>query len=829
MILGVLDSGIDPGNPSLKALPEPRPDADVIARKWKGECDPGEDPAHEVRCNNKLIGARYFDKGLDDPTERDWASPMDAASHGTNTATAAAGNMDVETAVPDTGISGRISGLAPAARIAAYKVCWTKGCTYVDTIAALETAVADGVDVINYSIGGYGVLGGTLELALLNAAKAGVFIAAGAGNEGPDTVSSVMPWVTTVAASTHDTGFRSTVTLGDGTSYTGAGVGAFGLPSAPLVDAARAARGGVADADAERCLPGTLDPDKVTGAIVLCEHVLGDSRANKGEQVRQAGGVGIVLYNVATPVDTAFAVAQAVPSVYLTSAQGKAVRAYAERAGSGAAGKLSAAVAVRQRAPEMVTFSSSGPGPVRGGDLLEPDLTAPGLDIVAGVAKGSPDFKGEQAVTSGTSMSTPHIAGLALVLRGLHPDWSPAEVKSALMTTATTTDNAGKPIRRSGATATPFDYGAGHVVPTSAADPGLVYDSTSADWKAYICAVDGRLVDEDGNDTCAGVAKIAPSDLNYPTIAVGELIGRRTVTRTVTNVADTTGDYAVEAKAPRGFKASVSPRRLTVAPGASATYKVTFTHTDAAYGDWSFGSVLLSDKGGHRVRSAVALRAQHFFAPAEATGTGTGATGSVTLGTKAGWTGTLTTEVNGLYAGEKKTGTLTGTDRDFDATKPPAELSPATVRTEITVPEGTRLAQVGILSADYPAGTDLDLWVVDKASGKLVFEPASSSEEHARLAPGTYVVYLNQYALPAGVTSQPYTLRTWLIDDDTRPDHPAPADPVTQQVTAGDTPEVTMPWKDLDPEQSTVYLGVVAYSDGTATVGRTALTVTVAP
>ncbi|MER5218440.1 S8 family serine peptidase [Streptomyces sp. NPDC002838] len=324
---------------------------------------------------------------------------------------------------------------------------------YVDMVAALNQAVADGVDVINFSIGGYGVLGGTLELAMLNAAKAGVFISAAAGNEGPDSVSHLAPWGTTVAASTHDTGYRTTLTLGNGTSRTGVGVVASAAPSAPLVDAARAARSGVAADDAERCLPGTPDPEKVTGAIVLCEHIFGDSREGKADQVEEADGVGMVLHNVAAPVDTAFAFRQAVPTVYLTSGQAEAVKAYAARAGSRATAKLSAARAVSQRAPEVVRFSSGGPGPLHGG-VLKPDITAPGLDTIAGTARDSEFAKGAQGLMSGTSSSAPQVAGLALVLRGLHPDWSPAEVKSALMTTATTTDNKGRPIRRSGAEAT---------------------------------------------------------------------------------------------------------------------------------------------------------------------------------------------------------------------------------------------------------------------------------------------------------------------------------------------------------------------------------------
>ncbi|GAQ56042.1 minor extracellular protease vpr precursor [Streptomyces acidiscabies] len=816
-IIGVLDSGIDTENPSLRALSEPRPDAGIIAKKWKGACDRGADTAHQVTCNNKVIGARYFREGVPNPTSADWASPRDSDSHGTHTATTAAGDMDVPAHVPDTAISGRISGIAPAARIAVYKVCWSNGCSTVDTVAAFDKAVSDGVDVINYSIGSNNLAATPEYTAMYNAAKAGVFVAASADNSGPGTVHNFAPWVTTVAASTHDTGYRITVTLGNGKEYEGSGISDRAVPSAPLVDAVDAAKAGADPAQAELCQPGTLDPAKVKGAVVLCERGRSVS-TDTSIEVESAGGVGIVLYNPRAVQDR-LTYSYPLPRVHLDNVAGAAVKAYAD--GPGATVRLSAARAVEQRAPQITAFSSGGPNPVTG-DLLKPDIAAPGLDIVAGTTPGGDNggFKGEQGFESGTSMSTPHIAGLALLLRSRHPDWSPMEVRSALMTTATTTDRAGEPIRRTGADtpATPLDYGAGQVVPNRADDPGLVYDSTSADWTAYNCAVVGSPVTP--GDSCATARKIEPSDLNYPTISVGSLAGKQTVTRTVTNVSGTTGVYTAELRAPQGYRAEVSPRELVVKPGASATYRVTFTRTDAAYGDWAFGSVTWSDQSYHRVRSAVALRATPLAAAD--TATGEGATGSVTLTPKPGWDGTLTTTVNGLYGSTTKTGTLTGTNPDFAPGQSP--LPAATVKTEITVPEGTELARIAIQSADHLDGSDLDLWVLDKNGNNLV-NLVTGNDEHVDLTtPGTYVVYLNQYALPAGATGQPYTLRTWLIGKDTKPDHLATTAPAEQRAALGTPAEVAVSWQDLPPGRT--YLGLVGYGNGTAPVGRTLLTVT---
>lgn len=822
-IIGVIDTGIDTSNPSLQALPEPLSDADVIAKKWKGSCDPGADTAHLVTCNNKVIGAQYFNKGLADPDDTDWASPMDAESHGTHTATTAAGNYNVAATVPDTPISGRMSGLAPAARIAAYKVCWHDGCWTVDTVAAYDKAVADGVDVINYSIGGAnGERTNSPQMtAMFNAAKAGVFVSVSAGNSGRGKVVNGAPWVTTVAASSHDLGYRRKITLGNGVSYSGVGIDPGRVPSAPLVDAADAARAGADPAKAELCATGTLDPARVTGAVVLCKRASFGGE-DKSTEVKAAGGVGMAYYSV-VPSDDTIASTHVLPTTYLNAADGRAVKAYADSTGTTATAALGAVQAEHQQAPRMAGFSSGGPDLASGGDLLKPDITGPGMDVVAGTSPANPAgfFKGYYGLMSGTSMSSPHIAGLALLLRQSHPDWSPMEVKSALMTTATTKDNEGKPIGRSGVDgpANPLDYGSGHVVPNTADNPGLVYDSNSADWTSYMCAQGDRPVTGDGSDACATAPKTDPSDLNTPNISVGDLAGKQTVTRTVTNVTATTGVYTAKLQTPPGYTAEITPKWLVVPAGGSATYKVTFTRTDAAYGDWAFGSVTLSDKVGHRVRSTVALRATRFAAPALAISGD--ATGSLTLAPKAGWTGTFTTTVNGLDAGTTRTGTLTGTDPDFGP--PPATLPASAAKTELTVPEGTTLARVAIRADEHLAGSDLDLYVYDK-DRNLLSSPNSGNDEHADLAPGTYEVYVVQFSLPEGVTSQPYTLHTWLLGPDIQPDGPATVTPAERQVNQGDTVETTVSWRDLTP--GGVYLGLVEYGDGSDKVGTTVLTVT---
>ena len=421
-------------------------------------------------------------------------------------------------------------------------------------------------------------------------------------------------------------------------------------------------------------------------------------------------------------------------------------------------------------------------------------------------------------------MATPHIAGLATLLKQLHPGWSPMQIKSALMTTATTTGTEGRPISRQTDTgsgtvpATPLDYGAGSPRVTRAADPGLVYDSTAADWAAYLCAVGVQPPDA---DACATAPETDPSDLNYPTLSIGDVFNRQTVTRTVTNVSSRTATYRATLRTPPGFKAEVTPRTLTVAPGARATYKVAFTRTDAAYDSWRFGTLTWSDgNGAHRVRSQISLRAARFSAPDDVRVTGRET--SVALSTRTGWTGTLTAATTGLYAGQKHTGTLTGTDETDYAGSPPG-ASKAIAKVRVHVPEGGRLARVAIFSSDHLAGSDLDLYVYDK-DGKLVSPyPGEGSDEHVDLTPGDYDAYVVQYGLPDGTTSQRFTLWTWQPGASSAPDVPATVTPASQRVGGDGRARVTVTWQGA--EEGRRYLALVEYGDGTADVGRTTLAV----
>ncbi|GHH82306.1 S8 family serine peptidase [Streptomyces capitiformicae] len=820
MIVGIIDTGFDPSNPMLAPLPEPRPDAEIIAKKWRGACDEGSDPnpANRVTCNNKVIGAQWFRKGVAKPTPDDVASPLDRNSHGTHTGTTAAGNHGVEASIPGSGTSGKLSGIAPAARLAYYKTCWSTNCPVVDTVAAIDRAVADGVDVINYSIGG-AITGTTTKKAMFNAAKAGVFVATSAGNSGPDTVEHTAPWVTTVAASTHDTDYTASLALGNGRRFTQRNMNP-GVPSTPLVNAVDVRK---SDATAERaalCAPGTLDPERTKGKIVVCdqggEGIFVDVKAT---EVKAAGGAAIVLTHTPTSGQDFFVFVFSVPVFQVGKEDAPAVKEYAATAGATAEFLPSERHKVKTR--DVTSWSSSGPDHYSNGDLLKPDIAAPGETIPAGTVPGSlSGYTGSFGFMSGTSMASPHIAGLATLLKQLHPSWSPMEVKSALMTTATTKDEAGDPVGRQLAdSATPLDYGSGTPRVTRAADPGLVYDSTSADWTAYLCAIGNPPAAENGEDPCATAAPLDPSDLNYPSISVGDLLGHQTVTRKVTNVAAKAATYKAKLQTPPGFRAQVTPKRLKLAPGESASYTVRFKRTDARFDTWFYGSLTWSDAHArHRVTSPIALRPTGLTAPAEVTVSGQE---SVKLTTGVGWTGSLTAKA-ALYTGKKTTGTLTGTDTS-DFPKSP-HTNDAVVKHRIHVPEGAAFTRLAITSADHLPGSDIDLYVFDTAGKHIGRWPGPDSDEHTDLPPGDYDVYVLQYQLPAGASSQQYTLWTWEVGQGDPALTPT-VSPSSQRVTAGDRSEVTVTWGSA-ATRGERYVGVVEFGDGKTKVQHTALAVT---
>ncbi|MCW2503785.1 MAG: protease-associated domain protein [Actinomycetia bacterium] len=823
VIVGVVDSGLWPENPSFAPLPASATDA-KIKKRFKGICDAGLEAPY-FTCNNKVIGGRYFVKGTgpDNVIKREFLSPRGYQSHGSHTASTAAGDNGVPATIDGIDL-GKVSGMAPAARIAVYKVCWGTdeatgggGCNTVDSVAAIDQAVADGVDVINFSISGsLTTAADPAELAFFRAAQAGVFVAASAGNSGPpaSTVAHNDPWVTTVAAGTHDRSFAATVALGNGKSYTGVGLGA-AVPSAPLALSSAVAKSGATEHDARLCFAGALDPVKTTGKIVVCDR--GENgRTEKSQSVKDAGGVGVVLAN--TSPNSLNADLHVLPTVHLDDVSGAAVKAYA--ADPAATASLSKGVPVPGvEAPKVAAFSSRGPALAGSGDLLKPDIMAPGVDVLAAVSPM--EGKGRNFdLLSGTSMASPHIAGLAALVIGKHPAWSPMAVKSALMTTATTRDNKSQPIvTDSNGPAGALDYGSGWVVPAKSFNPGLVYDSAPKDWVRYLCGT-GDLPASSTDCAAAGGA-IDPSDFNSPSLAIGALPGIQTVTRTVTSVAAKAQTYVAAVEAPAGTTVTVSPAKFTLAPGAKKSFKVTITRVSAPYGAYTTGGLTWSD-GAHQVRIPIAVRPVAVAAPVQAGGKGT--SGSVSVPVSAGYTGTLFSAVSGLVPAAVSAGTVQNpTGQQFPEAQPVA--SEHTAKFTVSVPAGTKLARFSTFDADYPDGSDLDIFLYKAGTatqvGKSTGGTAEEQVDVVAPAAGDYDVYVDLYAVGGGGSSLNVKLDSWALGSGAAGN--AAATPASQAVTIAKPTAVTVTWTGLAPGQR--WLGSLDFSDGTAPAGATLIRV----
>lgn len=799
VVVGIIDSGIWPENPSFS-------DRDASGKLiyqqipgWNGKCVPGEEfPAS--KCNKKLIAAQWFGEGyggaegIKEAFPYEFVSARDADGHGSHTASTAAGNYGVPAVVDGTDL-GTISGMAPRARIAAYKACWGNGgeggCPTVDNVAAIDQAVADGVDVINYSISGTRTnFRDPVEIAFLFAADAGVFVAASAGNNGPDasTVAHPSPWITTVAASTHDRVYQATATLGNGQSYTGAGLGA-AVPSSPLVYAGDVGVAGADPAQVALCYPGTLDAAKVTGTIVVCDRgVIG--RTEKSLAVQQAGGVGMILVN--TSPSSLNADLHYVPTVHLDHTVRAAVVAYAQTAGATAS--LSAGVGgAGAEAPFMASFSSRGPLLAGNGDLLKPDITAPGVDILAAVSPVGYNGRNYDFL-SGTSMSSPHMAGIGALMKDLYPTWSPAAIKSALMTTAYQKTNKGNPIDGG-----VFAYGAGHVAPNAAMNPGIVFDADFTDWLGFLCGT--QLPTSFCTD--AGVPVLDPSDLNVPSVAIGALAGSQTVTRVVTNVSGQQATFTAASSGLSGIGVSVSPSSFTLAPGASQQLQITLTNNSATLNQYATGAITWTSTKGHSARIPVVVRPVALAAPTSISSNGSPVSYDVTFG----YSGSFSATPRGLVAANVTAGTVNqDPDQTFSLTDPTG-----TVAIPVMIPAGTTYARYALFDADVAPDSDLDLYVyqgnnlVGASTTGTSAEEVNFSFSNPTGGPINLTVYVHGWGVPAG--SSPFKLHSWYIPASSAGNMTvnAPA-----SATLGQSRTISVSFSGL--AAGTRYLGSIVYS-----------------
>ncbi|KAH1044965.1 hypothetical protein AAZX31_09G244200 [Glycine max] len=560
IIVALLDTGFTPESKSFKDDGFGPPPA-----RWKGSCG---HYANFSGCNKKIIGAKYF-KADGNPDPSDILSPVDADGHGTHTASTVAGNL-----VPNANLFGLANGTArgavPSARLAIYKVCWSSsGCADMDILAAFDAAIHDGVDVISISIGGGNpsYVEDSISIGAFHAMRKGIITVASAGNSGPSlgTVTNTAPWIVTVAASGIDRTFRSTVQLGNGKNVSGVGVNCFDPKGKqyPLINGVDAAKDSKDKEDAGFCYEGTLQPNKVKGKLVYCKlGTWGTESVVKG-----IGGIGTLIESDQYPDVAQIFMA---PATIVTSGTGDTITKYIQSTRSPSA-VIYKSREMQMQAPFTASFSSRGPNP-GSQNVLKPDVAAPGLDILASYTlrksltglKGDTQFS-EFILMSGTSMACPHVAGVASYVKSFHPHWTPAAIRSAIITTA-------KPMSKRVNNEAEFAYGAGQLNPRSAVSPGLVYDMDALGYIQFLCHEGYKgsslsaLVGSPVN--CSSLLPGLGHDaINYPTMQLSLESNKGTrvgvFRRTVTNVGPAPTIYNATVRSPKGVEITVKPTSLT--------------------------------------------------------------------------------------------------------------------------------------------------------------------------------------------------------------------------------------------------------------------------
>ena len=677
VVIGIIDTGVWPEHPSFadvkthkKGNKGPKIAYDPIGDFYPSGCDFGNTAANPYdapfTCNNKLLSSRCFNSGFSNgpdgsnPCGGDGAftapwefqSGRDNDGHGSHTASTSGGNNDVP-AYLNGEYQGQISGVAPRARLASYKVCWDgpdpntntdDGCASSDSAAAIDWAVYDGVDVINFSIGGSSnSFGGADDVAFLFAADAGVHVATSNGNSGPGAgtvgTPSGVPWITAVGATNDDGVYYANVDVhtpgsiaGSYDAVEGAGDVSFMDTGSISDDVTLASTVTACDAD------GANDP--ISGIALVARGVC--SFTQKYNNVMAAGASAIIVYTYTgqAPI-TMSAPGTGIPGVMVTYDTGVAMAAE-----SG----VTATVGLVPASNRIAGFSSRGPN--NGAlDIIKPDVSAPGVKILAAVSPwgaGGEEFGNY----NGTSMASPHTAGAFALLKQAHPDWSPAMSRSALMTTARNglKKSFGEDL------ADPFDVGAGEILPSDAVDPGLAYDVGLFEYAAFSCENNVQIFSDASCDFLESLGVPSDgSDLNLPSIGIGDLAGSQTITRTVTAVYNNSGskNFTVSVDAPPGVDVSVSPSSFSLRKGDSISYEVTFVLNEgAAINEWAFGSLTWTDDDeNYSVRSPIAVYPTVFSYPDQVNGVADGnGDGSVDVEIGFGYEGVYSAAVAGIEA-----------------------------------------------------------------------------------------------------------------------------------------------------------------------------------
>ncbi len=834
VVIGVIDSGAIQEHPSFDGTGFMPPS------NWNGICQAGEGWA-ETDCNNKLIGARYFFDGfvagqpfedVIEPTE--FKSARDADGHGTHTASTAAGR-EVLASLSGTPLA-MISGMAPDAYLAIYRACWLaigaplQGCAFSDTAMATDTAVADGVHVISYSISTAPAFTDPQDIAFLFANDANVFIARSAGNAGPGpgTTNAGEPWVTTVAASTlAGTGFTLAARVNSPAAVAGDYPALEGAITKPLAESGPITNDVVAANPIDACAP--IAP--IGGKIVLIQRGA-CSFVQKVEAAVNAGASAVLMYTNILPDGTEnpkvvmgvnpTPLTQMIPGVMTDNAPGVALRKQLDK-GQTVNATLAAGIFITEQLQGniMAGFSSRGPYSTVG-DWVKPDVTAPGVQILAGnTPEPNSGVSGEFfQYLQGTSMSTPHVAGIGALLREAYPNWTSGQIKSAIMTTA----RRGV-VKEDGVTpADPFDFGSGHLKPNRADNPGLTYDQTFFDFLAASCNTVTPLVVPDDCDLLASLGFFTDSaDLNLASIGVDGVVGEQTVHRTVTNVGTTYATYEALAVSPPGFKVEVNPKTLTMNPAESKPFEVQIRNVDAPPGAWRFGALTWRDGQGHEVRSPIAVNAIPFAAPEEITGAG--ADGATSFDIAFGYNGAYTAGAHGLV--EPFVTPFPITDDPLDSFDFDTAATDEVIAFLLELPPGTTYAQWSLFDPYVDGAHDMDMYLFycpDFFCTQIDQSFTATSNERVSVQfpvndpaiDDPYLVFIHGFNTEGGLPARGIMFDWTVLGPETNMTVSGPASAVL-----GQTDTVNVNWIGLLTGPGEKQAGAVSHSDDTGIQGLT--------
>ena len=731
VIIGVIDSGVNMDHPSFAATGgdgyiHTNPLGAGIFTGWCDPSHPDFDPSYV--CNDKLIGAWDFTEaacpGIAACAESD--GPEDDNGHGSHTASTAGGNVL---------LSPEISGVAPHANVITYDTCYTSTatgqglCPFTATSAAVDQAILDGVDVTNYSIsGGTNPWDGDIDTFFLGAVAAGIFPAASAGNSGPgpSTLGHLGPWVATIGASTHDrvNVFNELIDMSGGAGPPADITGASrtsGYGPATIVYAGDFANG---DPNPEQCLTAFPPGTWTSGEIVLCDRGA-IARVLKCANVAAGGAGGCVLGNVpgSGPI---VADAHVIPSTHVELADADALRTWLAT-GSGHTATITGATIDTDPAVADIMAGFSSRGPNLSFDALKPDLTAPGSAIFAAVNSDPGLPPPEFGTISGTSMSSPHAAGSAALLRALHPTWTPAEVKSALMMSGDLTM-----LKENGSTpADAFDIGGGRVDLTQAGEVELVMDETHANFLAADPDLGGR-----------------PETLNLASLQSAECVVECDWTRTVSSVAAGTLMWTVSSTTPPGLTVAASPSSFSLAAGADQAIDVTASVAGLPLDAWVFGQLELTNPGaGPDLEIPIAVRPALENMPDLVQIEAPFSSGTQALADRKAAVDitALDLQVSGLNRG-----TTTGVSLEEDPTNGDPYDDLNQVFTKITlVPAGARRLVAITSSAEAP---DVDLFVgtgfTPSAATQVCASTTATASERCEIidpAPGDYWILVQNW------------------------------------------------------------------------------------